>query len=83
MKKHFVCIVVILAVMVLPAISAFSQGPEVPVKDNTSPTPAAQAAPAQAPQAAPAEAAAKTSEPSIYGEVQAVNAPAALISVQY
>ncbi len=83
MKRYFVCILVILAVMVLPAMSAFSQGPEAPGKDDTAPAPAAQVVAVQAPPAAPAEPAAKTSELSIYGEVQAVNAPASSISVQY
>ncbi|MCX5666566.1 MAG: hypothetical protein NT036_05995 [Candidatus Omnitrophica bacterium] len=86
MKRYFVCIAIILAVMVLPAISAFSQGPETPVKEDKAVAPAPQAAQAvmaQTPPVAPAEAAAKTNELSIYGEVQAVNVPASSISVQY
>ncbi len=73
MKKYFVCIAVIVAIIALPAISAFSQDPEAPAKDET-----VQATPEAAP-----EAADKTSELSIYGEVQAVNVHAASISVQY
>lgn len=69
MKKYFVCMAIIFTVMALSATSAFSQDP--------------QAAAVQAPQAAPAETAAKISELSIYGEVQAVNVQASSISVQY
>jgi len=84
MKKYFVCIAVISAIMALSAISAFSQDPEVSAKDDTAPAQGTQAAVTQAaPQAAAAEAAAKTNELSIYGEVQAVNVQAASISVQY
>jgi len=83
MKKYFVCIAVISAIIALSAISAFSQGPEAPAKDDTAPAQVPQAAAVQTPQAAPAEAAAKTNELSIYGEVQAVNVQAASMSVQY
>ncbi|MDP3730072.1 MAG: hypothetical protein Q8R14_00915 [Candidatus Omnitrophota bacterium] len=83
MKKHFVCITVIFALMTLSAMSAFSQGPESPAKDNTAPSQGTQEAAVQAPQAVPAEAAARTNELSIYGEVQAVNVQGASMSVQY
>ena len=89
MKKYFVCMVVVSAIVALSAISAFSQGPEAPAKDDTTGTQRTQTTAVQAPQApqspqaAPAEAAAKTNEISIYGEVQAVNVQAASISVQY
>ena len=84
MKKYFVCIAVISAIMALSAISAFSQDPEAPAKDDTAAAQGTQAAVTQAaPQVAAAEAAAKTNELSIYGEVQAVNVQAASISVQY
>ena len=84
MKKYFVCIAVISAIMALSAISAFSQDPEVSAKDDTAPAQGTQAAVTQAaPQAAAVEAVAKTNELSIYGEVQAVNVQAASISVQY
>ena len=84
MKKYFVCIAVIFAIITLSAISAFSQDPEAPAKDDTAPAQGAQAAVIQAaPQVAAAETAAKTNELSIYGEVQAVNVQAASISVQY
>jgi hypothetical protein len=89
MKKYFVCIAVISAILALSAVSAFSQDPQAPAKDDKAMAPVAQApavqAPqsAQAPQVAPVEAVAKTSELSIYGEVQAVNVQAASISVQY
>ena len=104
MKKYFVCIAVISAIVVLSAISAFAQGPQTPAKDDTTSTQGTQAAAVQTPPAAPvapaapaapvapaaivaavtpAETAPKTSELSIYGEVQVVNLQAALISVQY
>lgn len=83
MKKYFVCITVISAIMVLSATSAFSQDPQAPAKDDTALSQGPQAAEIQTPQAAPAEAAAKTNELSIYGEVQAVNVQAASMSVQY
>ena len=85
MKKYFVCIVVVFAILALSAVSAFSQGPEATAKDDTPPAQSPQAAAVQAPVGAPApaEAAAKTNELSIYGEVQAVNVQAASISVQY
>lgn len=80
MKKYFVCIAVIFAIMTLSAIPAFSQNPQTPAKDDTAR--AAQTPVVQAPQAAAAEAA-KTNEISIYGEVQAVNVQASSMSVQY
>ena len=80
MKKYFVCTAVIFAIITLSAISAFSQDPQTPAKDDTVP---AQAAAVQVAADSPAETAAKTNELSIYGEVQAVNAQAASISVQY
>ena len=71
--KRIACIVVILSVGVLIAMSAFSQ---------ESPKPAAtEAAPAPAPSAK--EGPAEPSELSIYGEVQGVNAGANSVSVQY
>jgi len=83
MKKYFVCIAVISAIMALSAISAFSQDPQAPAKDDTAPAQGTQAAAVQTPVGSPAEAAAKTNELSIYGEVQAVNVQAASMSVQY
>ena len=89
MKKYFVCMTIISAIMALSAIPAFSQGPEATAKDDKAVaqgTPAAAvqtSQPAPVAQPAPAEPAAKTNELSIYGEVQAVNVQAASISVQY
>ena len=87
MKKYFVCITVVYAIIALSAISAFSQDSKAPAKDDTATTqaqaPAPQATAVQTPQAAPAETPAKTNELSIYGEVQAVNVQAASMSVQY
>jgi len=83
MKKYFVCIAVISAILTLSAVSAFSQDPQAPAKDDTTGAQGTQAPAVQTPQAAPAEAAAKTNELSIYGEVQAVNVQAASMSVQY
>ena len=83
MKKYFMCIVVIFAIITFLTIPAFSQGSQSPAKDDTASAQAAQTPVAQAPQVAPVEAAVKTNELSIYGEVQAVNVQAASISVQY
>lgn len=83
MKKYFICIIVISAIMALSAISAFSQDPQAPVKDDTALPQGTQEAAVQTHQAAPAEEAAKTNELSIYGEIQAVNVQASSISVQY
>ena len=99
MKKYFVCAIVISAVMALSVMQAFAQPSQTPAKDDTAAaqgtqsstaqaSPASQVAaqPAQVAQptpAAPAEIPAKTNELSIYGEVQAVNAQASSISVQY
>lgn len=85
MKKYFVCIAVVSAIMVLSTISAFSQGPQTPAKDDTAPTQSQvpQASAVQAPAGSPAETSVKTNELSIYGEVQAVNVQAASMSVQY
>ena len=83
MKKYFVCIAVISAVMALSAIPAFSQDPQAPAKDDTVLSQGTQAAAVQTPVGSPPETAAKTNELSIYGEVQAVNVQAASISVQY
>lgn len=83
MKKYFVCISVVSAIIVLSAISAFSQDPQAPAKDDTALSQGAQTAAIQTPQVAPAEAAAKTNELSIYGEVQTVNVQAASMSIQY
>lgn len=80
MKKYFICIVVISAIMALTAISAFSQDP---AEDDMAAGQVPQAAMGQTPQDVPAEAAAQMNELSIYGEVQAVNVPASSISVQY
>jgi len=83
MKKYLVCIAVVFTITALFAISAFSQTPQAPAKDDTAPARASQAMAVQAPGGSPAEAAAKTNELSIYGEVQAVNVQAASMSVQY
>ena len=83
MKKCFVCIAIISVIMVLSAISAFSEDPQAPAKDDTAAAKVTQAPAVQTPVGSPAEASAKTNELSIYGEVQAVNIPAASISVQY
>ena len=83
MKKCFVCVVVASMVMVLLTIPAFSQDPQASAKDDQAPVQAPQEAPAQASQTAPAEVVVKTSELSIYGEVQAINAQAASMTVQY
>jgi hypothetical protein len=88
MRKYFVCISIIFAVITLSAVSAFSQDSQVAPKDETvsAQAPAVQtpqAEPAASSPAAPVETEVKTNELSIYGEVQAVNAQAASISVQY
>jgi len=83
MKKNFVCIAVMFAMVALSAISSFAQDPQVLAKDDTAPAQVTQEAAVQAPQAAPAETAARTNELSIYGEVQAVNVQASSLSVQY
>ena len=83
MKKCFVCIAVISAIIVLSAISAFSEGPQTSAKDDTVPAQGTQVVAVQTPVGFPVEAAAKTNEISIYGEVQAVNVQTASISVQY
>ena len=83
MRKYFVFTAVVSAIIALSAVSAFSQNPQVPAKDDAAPAQGTQAAAVQAPAAPPAEAAAKTNELSIYGEVQAVNVQAASISIQY
>ena len=84
MKKYFVCIAVISAIMALLPISAFSEDPQAPAKDDTTGAQGAQSATVQTPVGSPpVEAAAKTNELSIYGEVQTVNVQAASISVQY
>jgi hypothetical protein len=80
MKKYSVCIVVISAILALSAVSAFSQDPQAPAKDDTVPAQGTQAAAVQTSQT---ETAAKTNEISIYGEVQAVNVQAVSMSVQY
>ena len=80
MKKYFVCIAIVFAMIILSVIPAFSQAP---AKDETAVAQVAPAAAVQPPQAAPTEEAANTNELSLYGEVQAVNAQAASISVQY
>jgi uncharacterized alpha/beta hydrolase family protein len=72
MKKYFVCMMVVFGILVFSAISAFSQDPQAPAKDDT---PVAQT---EAPQAAP-----KMSDLSIYGEVQSVNVQASSMIVQY
>ena len=98
MKKYLVCVMAILMVMTFAAISAFAQGEEskTPSKGEQAQAPAApqtQAVPAQAAPAAPViapqqavpakEEAQKPTELSIYGEVQAVNAGANSMTVQY
>lgn len=84
MKKYFVCAAIISTVIALSAIPVFSEDPQVPAKEDQGPTQIPQAAATQASQdAVPAEAAVKTSELSIYGEVQAVNVQAVSMSVQY
>jgi len=84
MKRYFVCIAVIFVIMALSAIPAFSQDPQAPAKDDMAAAEETPAAAVQAPVTPPTpEAPVKTNEFSIYGEVQAVNLQAALISVQY
>jgi len=67
----------------LSAISAFSEDPQAPAKDDTTQVQILQTAAVQTPGGSPAEAAVKTNELSIYGEVQAVNVQTASLSVQY
>jgi hypothetical protein len=83
MKKYLVCTAVVFAVIALSSISAFSQDPQAPAKDDTATAKGTQAEVVPSLPVAPAEAPAKTDELSIYGEVQAVNAQAASMSVQY
>ena len=67
MKKHFVCLSVIWAVITVLTIPAFSQNFKAPAKEGS----------------VSAEEAAKPKELFIYGEVQAVNAQTASMTVQY
>ncbi|MDD5174031.1 MAG: hypothetical protein PHV48_04320 [Candidatus Omnitrophica bacterium] len=77
MKKYFVCIVMISAMMILSPISAFSEDPQASVKDSMADTQMAQA------DSAEDEAPAKINEFSIYGEIQTVNTQASSLSIQY
>jgi len=68
MKKYFVCLSVTWAVITVLTIPAFSQNAtQAPAKKNS----------------VPAEEAAKPKELFVYGEVQAVNARTASMTVQY
>jgi len=67
MKKYFVCLSVTWAVITVLTIPAFSQSSQAPAKEDP----------------LSAEEAAKPNELAIYGEVQAVNAQAASMTVQY
>ena len=83
MNKRFVCAIVISAIVAFSAISAFSEDTQAPAKDDKVLSKVTQAPVVQAAEGSPAEISTKTNELSIYGEVQAVNAPASTMSVQY
>ncbi|MDP2928952.1 MAG: hypothetical protein Q8O01_02670 [Candidatus Omnitrophota bacterium] len=83
MRKYFVSLAVIFAVIASSAISASSQTNQIPAKEDRSPAQISKAAPAQTPQVAPAQEVVKAQELSIYGEVQTVNVQAASMAVQY
>jgi|GEM_PF-2373397 len=86
MKKYFVCIAVVFAVMAFSAIPAFCQDSQTPAKDDTAPAQETQAPAAQAPAAqAPAASAPAAQAPAVQAPVApapvaqtpAVQAPAA------
>ena len=84
MKKFFAFVVIASVVMTLSVIPAFSQDQQTPAKEEKAPVQAAPAVAAPAPaQPAPVQEAAKTSDLSIYGEIQAVNVAANSMSIQY
>ena len=83
MKKYFVSVVIIFAVIASSAVSVFSQPGQVPAKEDQAPDQISSPAIARTPQGAPAQEAVKTNELSIYGEVQTVSLPAASMTVQY
>jgi hypothetical protein len=75
MKRRFVCLSVIWVVITILAVPVFSQ--------SAAQDPAEEAAAPAEEAAAPAEEAAAPNELSVYGEVQAVNAQASSITIQY
>lgn len=74
MKKSAISVMLISLAMVLSLSPVFAQGDTSPAKEE--------AAPVAAPAASPQESV-KATELSIYGEVQAVNAAASSMNVQY
>ncbi len=76
MKKYLVCVAIISVIMTLSAMPAFSQDSQVSGEGDMSEA-------VKDSEVASTEAAGKTNELSIYGEVQAVNAGASSITVQY